>query len=105
MSLRFLKKLNGEKILQQYDNASMEYKDVPLVSESAKERLMKAVLIEENRGRKLTILISERFHDLLKMEHNGLYSPEVKDITSIYGHEFYITKNMISDYKLLVDAK
>ena len=100
MNLRFFKKLNGEKILQQYDPAKCDYVDVPMVEESLKERLLNEIHKDKYRGCTLTILISKNAHERLKMEHNGLYSPAVEDITSIYGHRVYIT-NMIPDFKIL----
>jgi hypothetical protein len=106
MSLRFLKKKDGTKVLQYKDMASLDYRDIPMVEEETnKDRLMKAISSVDSRykhgSENLTILLSKKFHECLKMEHNGLYSPCISDITSIMGHRVYIVDTMISDFKIL----
>lgn len=105
--LRFFKKLSGEKVLQQYNPATDEFSDVPMTeevkpTESGKDRLLKAVRsMEIKRSSPFTILISDRFHEILKLEHNGLYVPWIDDITCIYGHRVYVVKTMLSDFKFV----
>ncbi len=102
MNLRFFKKLNGDKILQAYDLARDEYMDVPMVEESSKQRLLNALHAAEkaDRSSTFTILLSDRFHECLKMEEQGLYSKVCRDISSIYGHRIYVARVMSDDFKI-----
>jgi len=109
MSFRFLKKKDGSKVLQQQcPIKNYAWEDVPMVEEETnKDKLMRAIgkaLVEievSNRICGLTILLSKKFHECLKMEHNGLYSPYISDITSIMGHRVYIVDTLHLDFKIL----
>lgn len=111
---RFLKKKDGTKILQQKNIATLEWEDIPMVEEEEtnKEKLMRAISEKEKsillRTRintvRLTILLSKKFHECLRMENNGLYSRDVSDIVSIYGHNVYVVNTMVDDFKILQEA-
>ena len=105
MGFRLLKTLNGEKVLQQYIHSKQAYEDVPLVSESAKERIMadiqKAQILDPRCY--FTILLSRRFNDMLKMEMDGLSAFKSNLIVTFLGHKVYVVDS-VKEYSILKEV-
>lgn len=102
--LRFLKKKNGEKILQEYNNLTMEYVDVPMVEEdpAPSDRLHKA-LNKFPVLTNMTILVNKKFYDSLIEENKkrvGIFHAPNK-INSFYNHRLYLVEDMAADFKFV----
>jgi len=107
MNLRFLKKKDGTKILQEQqrncssDSPKYIWADVPLVEEkqSATDRLTRALDQAGLWDTKIVILVSRKFYDELNVENNKIPTPEAP-VAYFCGNRVYPTSQN-TDFKLL----
>ena len=111
MNLRFLKKKDGTKILQEYNHAAKEYLDVPLVEEkNVMDKIYSALAEVEksdrNRGKTFTILVSTKTMDEIKEYNKALriFPATIGNPNSFMYHRLYEVPDMKIDIKIMGDV-
>jgi hypothetical protein len=105
--MRFLKKKNGEKILQEYSMSKKEYVDVLMVDEEVAPSQELYTALNDNKifGRRVVILAGPEFLHRLHAENYEL-SPSgyLKQYNSFMGNELLLVSSLGNKFKLVVEV-
>ena len=111
MKLRFLKKKDGSKVLQQQcPLKNYAWEDVPMVEEETVmgklySHLAEVEKIDKNRGKTFTILVSSKImEDIKQHNRNNLRTLGCPTPNSFMYHRLYEVPSMVQDIKILVEV-
>ena len=112
MSLRFLKKKDGSKVLQQQQlHIGLEWTNIPMVEEENVMDRLYSVLnevgkIDKNRGKTFVFLVSTKIMEEIQ-EHNRamrLFPHSAEKPNSFMCHRLYEVPDQKVDIKLVVEV-
>jgi hypothetical protein len=103
--MRFLKKKNGEKILQEYSMSKQEYVDVLMVDEEVAPSQELYTALNDNKifGKRVVILAGPDFlHRLHKESYDISSGP--RQYNSFMGNELLVVSSLGNKFKLVVEV-
>jgi hypothetical protein len=107
--MRFLKKKNGDRVLQEYSMSKQEYVDVEMFDEeiAPSQELYTALRDRDSKvmGKKIVILAGPEFLHRLHAENYEL-SPSgyLKQYNSFMGNELLLVSSLGNKFKLVVEV-